>query len=117
MSEGVLKTLACRGLRVGPSKASCPLGLPLASVQSIVPRDEGRDAVGTRPEAVGHDNARSAAGEQRCCIKGWLEKARGGGGGGALNRCHLSNWRLNPETVHFLSSKGPFLPTMFVSKC
>ena len=36
---------------------------------------------------------------------------------GALNRCHLSNWRFNPETVHFLSSKRPFLPTMFVSKC
>ena len=29
----------------------------------------------------------------------------GGGGVGmdALNRCHLSNWRFNPETVHFLS--------------
>ena len=36
---------------------------------------------------------------------------------GALNRCHLSNWRFNPETVHFLSSKRLFLPTMFVSKC
>ena len=36
---------------------------------------------------------------------------------GALNRCHLSNWRFNPETVHFLSSKRPFLPTMFVSEC
>ena len=36
---------------------------------------------------------------------------------GALNRCHLSNWRFNPETVHFLSSKRSFLPTMFVSKC
>ena len=36
---------------------------------------------------------------------------------GALNRCNLSNWRFNPETVHFLSSKRPFLPTMFVSKC
>ena len=36
---------------------------------------------------------------------------------GALNRCHLSNWRFNPETVHFSSSKRPFLPTMFVSKC
>ena len=35
----------------------------------------------------------------------------------ALNRCHLSNWRFDPETVHFLSSKRPFLPTMFVSKC
>ena len=51
---------------------------------------------------------------------------RGGGGGrlfwvwggvGARNRCHLSNWRFNPETVHFLSSERPFLPTMFVSKC
>ena len=41
----------------------------------------------------------------------------GGGGVDALNRCHLSNWRLNPETVHFLNSKRPFLPTMFVSKC
>ena len=38
-------------------------------------------------------------------------------GVGALHRCHLSNWRFNPETVHFLSSKRPFLPTMFVSKC
>ena len=36
---------------------------------------------------------------------------------GALNRCHLSNWRFNPETVHFLSSTRPFLPTMLVSKC
>ena len=36
---------------------------------------------------------------------------------GARNRCHLSNWRFNPETVHFLSSKRPFLPTIFVSKC
>ena len=35
----------------------------------------------------------------------------------ALNRCHLSNWRFHSETVHFLSSKRPFLPTMFVSKC
>ena len=35
----------------------------------------------------------------------------------ALNRCHLSNWRFNPETAHFLSSKSPFLPTMFASKC
>ena len=35
---------------------------------------------------------------------------------GALNRCHLSNWRFNPETVHFLRSKRRFLPTMFVSK-
>ena len=46
--------------------------------------------------------------------------AIGGRGGvrvGALNRCHLSNWRFNPETVHFLSSKRPSLPTMFVSKC
>ena len=32
----------------------------------------------------------------------------GGGGVGALNRCHLSNWRFNPETVHFLSSKRVF---------
>ena len=32
----------------------------------------------------------------------------GGGGVGARNRCHLSNWRFNPETVHFLSSKRPF---------
>ena len=35
----------------------------------------------------------------------------------ALNRRHLSNWRFNPETVHVLSSKRPFLPTMFVPKC
>ena len=41
----------------------------------------------------------------------------GGGGVDALNRRHLSNWRFNPETVHFLSSKRPFLPTIFVSKC
>ena len=41
----------------------------------------------------------------------------GGGSVGALNRCHLSIWRFNPETVHFLSSKGLFLPTMFASKC
>ena len=31
-----------------------------------------------------------------------------GGGVDALNRCHLSNWRFNLETVHFLSSKRPF---------
>ena len=31
-----------------------------------------------------------------------------GGVVGALNRCHLSNWRFNPETVHFLSSKRFF---------
>ena len=42
---------------------------------------------------------------------------KGGGGVGARNRCHLSNWRFNPETVHFLSPKSPFLPTMCVSEC
>ena len=35
---------------------------------------------------------------------------------GALNRCHLSNWRFNPGTVQFLSSKRPFLPTMILAK-
>ena len=27
---------------------------------------------------------------------------------GARNRCHLSNWRFNPETVHFWAQKGLF---------
>ena len=35
---------------------------------------------------------------------------------GARNRCHLSNWRFNPGTVHFLSRKRPFLQTLFVPK-
>ena len=49
---------------------------------------------------------------------GFLLKSPGGGiQVDTPNRCHLSNWPFNPETVHFLSSKNPFLPTMFVSKC
>ena len=37
-----------------------------------------------------------------------LDAPRGPDPVGALNRCHLSNWRFNPETVQFLSSKRPF---------
>ena len=91
---------------------------PTTSVSHLPHASPGRPSRSIAKRARGGGGQEREGGEGSALAGGkGPPVALGVGGGhirvGARNRCHLSNWRFNPETVHFLSSKRPFLSTMF----